>query len=153
MNDALIIRESLEKDSEAVYKLLCVIANLHKNGRPDIFCELVSKYTVEQVKKRLATEDNGVFVAEYNGDVVGYVFCDVITEGNGLTLYIDDLCVDESVRRMGIGKKLLDRASLYAKEKQCRHIMLNVWEFNESAIEFYKNYGFSTRSRHLEMNI
>ena len=153
MNEKLIVRESKEKDSEAVYKLLRTIAQLHKNGRPDIFSDLISKYTIDQVRERLSAADNGIFIAEYKGDVVGYVFCEVIVEGNGLTLYIDDLCVDEMVRCMGIGKKLLDRASLYAKEKHCRMIMLNVWEFNENAVRFYENYGFSTRSRHLELNI
>lgn len=153
MNNNVIIRKSAEKDSNAVYELLRVIAELHKNGRPDIFADLTSKYTLEQVRERLESTDNGVFVAEYKTEVVGYIFCDVIKEGNGLTLYVDDLCVDNSFRRMGIGKMLLDEASLYAKEKQCRLIMLNVWEFNESAIDFYENYGFTTRSRHLEMPV
>ena len=41
----------------------------------------------------------------------------------------------------------------YAKEKNCRMIMLNVWEFNESALDFYEKYGFTTRTRHLELTI
>ena len=153
MNNNVIIRESDVKDSNAVYNLLLTIAKLHKDARPDVFANLVSKYTPEQVGARLSKQDNGVFVAEVEGNVVGYVFCDVIKEGDGLTLYIDDLCVDEAYRRLGIGKMLIDMAKRYASEKNCRCVMLNVWEFNESAVRFYENYGFSTRSRHLEMKI
>lgn len=153
MNDNILIRKSIAEDTEAVYALLKTIADLHKNGRPDVFGELTSKYTPEQVRERLSREDSGVLVAEYNSKVVGYVFCDIIKEGNGLTLYVDDLCVDSSVRRMGIGRKLLDAASTYGKSKQCRCLMLNVWEFNKSAVEFYEKYGLTTRSRHLEKNL
>ena len=153
MSNNVIIRESDVKDSNAVYNLLMVIAKLHKDARPDVFANLVSKYTPEQVSSRLSKSDNGVFVAEVEGNVVGYVFCDVIKEGDGKTLYVDDLCIDEAYRRLGIGKMLIDRAKSYAFEKNCRCVMLNVWEFNESAVRFYENYGFSTRSRHLEMKL
>ncbi len=153
MENNVLIRESKKEDSPAVYSLLRVIAELHKTGRPDIFVDLVSKYTLDEVGARLSQNDSGVFVAEYQSNVVGYVFCEVKTEGSGKTLYIDDLCVDQSVRRMGIGRMLIDKAAEYAKQKNCCRLMLNVWEFNKSAVEFYENYGFETRSRHMEINI
>ncbi len=149
----VIIRKSITKDANAVHRLLRVIADLHKNGRPDMFPNLTSKYTVDEVRERLSKEENGVFVAEQNGEVVGYVFCDVIKEGNGLTLYIDDLCVDPEARRCGVGKKLLDKAREYGAEKECNFLMLNVWEFNKNAVEFYEKYGFTTRTRHMEIKI
>lgn len=149
----VIIRESKEEDSLSVYNLLRIIADLHKNGRPDMFPDLVSKYTVDEVKERLSKPDNGVFVAEKEGSVVGYVFCDVIREGVVNTLYIDDLCVDPSARKMGIARMLMDKAKEYAKEKNCAYLMLNVWEFNENAVRFYENYGFETRTRHMEIKL
>lgn len=149
----VIIRESKEEDSLSVYTLLRIIADLHKNGRPDMFPDLVSKYTVDEVKERLSKSDNGVFVAEKEGSVVGYVFCDVIREGAVNTLYIDDLCVDPSARKMGIARILMDKAKEYAKEKNCAYLMLNVWEFNENAVRFYENYGFETRTRHMEIKL
>lgn len=148
-----VVRQSCDNDAEAVYGLLKIIAELHKNARPDMFPNLESKYTLDEVRERLSKEDNGVFVSETDGVVNGYVFCDILTEGCGMTLYVDDLCVDPSARRQGIASKLMDRAKEYAKEKNCRMIMLNVWEFNESALDFYEKYGFTTRTRHLELTI
>lgn len=153
MNENLIVRNSVADDAEAVYRLLCIIAKVHKNGRPDIFSDLLSKYTLEEVRARLSKDENSVFVAELNGSVLGYIFCDIIKEGNGLTLYIDDLCVDPEARRCGIATALMDYACAYGKEKGCRRLMLNVWEFNRSALDFYKKYGFTTRTRHLEMQL
>ena len=153
MDNNVLIRESRISDSASVYSLLRVIAELHKSGRPDIFVDLVSKYTEEQVINRLSQDDNGVFVAEIDSKVIGYIFCETKNEGDGKTLYIDDLCVDRSARRMGVGRMLVDKARAYAEEKGCNRLLLNVWEFNKNAIDFYEDYGFSTRSRHMEMNI
>ncbi len=147
----LILRQSNINDSNSVYELLKIIAKLHKEGRPDVFTNLESKYTLDEVCHRLSKEDNGVFIAEYENTVVGYIFCEIIEEGDGQTLYIDDLCVLPNARRMGVGKALMDYAASYGKSKQCRFLMLKVWEFNQNAVNFYENYGFKTRSRHLEM--
>lgn len=152
-NGSVIVRNSKTEDSESVHSLLRIIADLHKNGRPDMFPDLTSKYSFEQVQARLSAPENGVFVAESNGSVVGYIFCDIIKEGKGNTLYIDDLCVDPDCRRMGIGKKLLDKAKSYANETKCSFLMLNVWEFNSNAVDFYKKYGFETRTRHMEIKL
>ncbi len=153
MNEKLIVRKASAEDAEAVHSLLLIIGDLHRNGRPDMFPNLVSKYDVAQVRDRLSRETSGVFVAECDSAVVGYVFCDIIEEGDGQTLYVDDLCVDPSARRMGIGNALMDRAAEYGRETNCRCLMLNVWEFNSSAVRFYEKYGLTTRTRHLEMKL
>ena len=79
MNE-ITVRNSRVSDTESIYKLLRVIADLHRTARPDMFDGLISKYTESEVEKRLSNEDNGVFVAEIEGAVVGYVFCEVIKE-------------------------------------------------------------------------
>ena len=150
---SLIIRESKVDDSEFVYRLLLNIATLHREARPDVFEGLVSKYTLPEVQNRLSKPDNGVLVAEIDETVVGYVFCEIIKEGSGNTLYIDDLCVDPEYRSNGIGKMLLDAAKEYATAKSCSCVMLNVWEFNTGAISFYEKNGFETRSRHMEIKL
>ncbi len=151
MNETLIIRPAIPDDACDVHRLLGLIADLHREGRPDIYPNLTCKYSLSQVTERLSLTESGVFVAELNNKIAGYVFCDIIQEGIGLTLYIDDLCVDPEFRKGGIGGALLDKASEYGKEKNCRCMMLNVWEFNAPALRFYEKYGLKPRSRHLEM--
>lgn len=153
MNSSISVRQAVVSDASKVYDLLKIIGKLHRDGRPDMFPDLVSKYDPSQVAERLSETENGVFVAVVEEKVVGYVFSEIIAEGNGKTLYVDDLCVDPEYRRMGIAKALMDRASEYGRESDCVFLMLNVWEFNESAVRFYEKYGLETRSRHLEMKL
>lgn len=149
----VLIRDGIVADAGDVYRLLCIIADLHRNGRPDMFPGLVSKYTIPQLEERLAKENHGIIVAELDGSVVGYVFCDIIKEGNGLTVYVDDLCVEPKARGKGIGCALMDKAAEYGKNNGCCQLMLNVWEFNSSAVKFYEKYGLKTRTRHMEMKL
>ena len=151
MKDKVFIRKASVLDTQAVYNLLLIIADLHKKGRPEMFPDLVSKYTVGEVKERLSKEDSGVFVAELDGNTVGYVFCDVITEGAVQTLYIDDLCVDEKKRGKHIGKKLFEAAIKLAKENNCYNLTLNVWSCNSSAMRFYEAQGLVPQKVGMEL--
>ena len=67
------------------------------------------------------------------------------------TLYVDDLCVDESARGKGIGTALMDAAVAFARAKSCHNVDLNVWEFNEGARAFYERYGMHTMKRYMEI--
>ncbi|MEH7459180.1 GNAT family N-acetyltransferase [Bacillus sp. JJ1127] len=55
-------------------------------------------------------------------------------------LHIDFLWVDESVRHEGYGSQLLNKIEEFAKEKQCRLILLDSFSFQ--APEFYKKHGY-----------
>ncbi|MUT65231.1 N-acetyltransferase [Paenibacillus sp. NEAU-GSW1] len=53
---------------------------------------------------------------------------------------IQYLFVDESVRKFGYGKKLLEAVEKIAKEKACDFIKLDTLSFQ--ALDFYKKQGF-----------
>ena len=82
-----------------------------------------------------------------SGTVMGYAFCifqrhigdHVLTDI--LTLYIDDLCVDETARGRHIGTQLYEHVLSFAREKGCYNVTLNVWAFNEDALAFYRKRG------------
>ena len=58
-----------------------------------------------------------------------------------LTLYIDDLCVDEQCRGKHIGKALYEHVLSFAREKGCHNVTLNVWSLNGPARRFYDAMG------------
>ena len=82
-----------------------------------------------------------------NDEVEGYCFCIIQQHVNDnvltdiKTLYIDDLCVDESLRGKHIGKKLYEAAIMLAKKLGCYNLTLNVWSCNQSAMRFYEAQG------------
>lgn len=66
-------------------------------------------------------------------------------------LLIEDLCVAQAYRRNRIGSRLFEYIHEYAKTKKIDSIELNVWNFNQNAIEFYENLGMSVKHVRYEM--
>lgn len=143
----MILRFAQERDIPALNRLLRQVLKVHHSGRPDIFRPDTKKYTDEELKDLLSDPLSPIFVAESDGEVLGYAFCQIQeTKGSLLlqdrkSLYIDDLCVEELCRKQGIGKALLDHVILYAKSLHCHSITLNVWALNEPAHRFYERNG------------
>ena len=142
-----MIRRAKEKDIPKIEDLLLQVCLVHHNGRPDIF-NVGRKYSAEELNLMLADESRPILVStDENDEVMGYCFCiyqrhenhSVLTDVK--TLYIDDLCVDESLRGRHIGKELYEAALKLAKESECYNLTLNVWSCNPSAMKFYEAQG------------
>lgn len=154
----IIIRKAQRSDSKGILRLLEQIADLHHQGRPDIFKSNTKKYTEDEFAIILKDEDKPIFVAvDEDGNVSAYVFCMITSYKDHAvfkdcrSLYIDDFCVNEGARGQNIGKKLFEAVKTYAKEMGVYNIDLNVWEFNQGAIRFYEKCGFVTQRRTMEM--
>ncbi len=140
------IRRAEEKDIPRILDLLVQVNMVHHNGRPDLFKGPATKYTKEELSKILEDENTPVFVAADEADQVqGYAFCIFQQHKNDhiltdiKTLYIDDLCVDETARGQHIGRALYEQMLLFAKEQGCYNVTLNVWSCNPSAMKFYES--------------
>ncbi len=83
-------------------------------------------------------------VAEENGRIEGFALYYVrYSTWKGQRMYLEDLIVTEKMRGKGLGKLLLDRLIIEAKEKNLSGIIWQVLEWNEPAINFYKKYNAS----------
>ena len=137
-------------------KLLDQVDLVHHNGRPDIF-KIGRKYNDTQILEIFGDDTRPVFVAEDDeGIVQGYCFC-IIEESVGdnvivdhKTLYIDDLCVDETCRGKGVGKLLYQHAVGFARSIGCHNITLNVWDCNPGARAFYDSLGMKPMKTYME---
>ena len=154
----LWIRRAEKKDMGRINDLLYQVLDVHHKGRPDLFKGNVKKYTDEELGKILAAEKTPVFVAEDSeGIVQGYAFCVYVQHLNNniltdiKTIYIDDLCVDESARGQKIGKRLYEHVLDFAKANGCYNVTLNVWSCNESAMKFYENCGLKPQKVGMEV--
>lgn len=151
------IRLAQAGDCDSILELLRAIAALHREGRPDLFREGASKYSKEELLELFQNPNTPVFVAEADGRVAGYAFCQVIEHKNDgalndmTTLYLDDLCVDEGMRGQGLGKKLFEHVKEYAVKQGCYSVDLNVWAFNTSARSFYERLGMQEKKRCMEL--
>lgn len=155
--EELAIRRAKESDIPTINKLLYEVLKVHSDVRPDLFKAGTKKYTDEEIKEILEDDKTPVFVAEKEGNVVGYAFCvhqQYINNNNMTdikTLYIDDLCVDEAARGAHVGKALYEYVLNYAKAEGYYNVTLNVWADNVNAVKFYEKIGLKIQKIGMEM--
>ena len=143
------IRRAEAKDLNGIRKLLFQVNQLHADGRPDLFKSGGIKYTDREILEIIADNRRPVYVFAPEDQVLGYVFCvfEETAETSSLrpmrTLYIDDLCVDETARGQHIGQRLYGRAVQLARDSGCARVTLHAWNFNEKAFGFYEKLGMS----------
>lgn len=151
------IRRAVPEDIPGIIRLLYQVDMVHHNGRPDLFRGPATKYGEAQLREIIADDSTPVFVfADDDGAVRGHAFCifqqhrddPVLTDIR--TLYIDDICVDEQVRRQHIGERLYRRVLDFAREAGCYNITLNVWACNPAAQAFYEKCGMKPQKIGME---
>lgn len=150
-----MIRRAEEKDIEGLIELLYQVDAVHHGIRPDLFKGNTPKYSEQDLKAILTDEDKPIFVYD-EGKVLGHAFCQVseVRDHRLLqdikTLYIDDICVDETARGKHIGQALYEFVRDYARSIGCYNITLNVWEGNDAAFSFYKSMGMQVQKTGME---
>ena len=141
------VRRAEAHDIPAILSLLLQVDMVHHNGRPDLFKGPATKYNAEELKAILSDDETPVFVcADEEDRVLGHGFCVLQHSGGQLmvehtTLYIDDICVDEAARGLGVGRALYEHILSYAREKGAYNVTLNVWTCNPGAMAFYEKLG------------
>lgn len=109
----------------------------------------LNEATMKQVfENGIRSEHQHYLCVEVDERIVG--FCSLSVKNNlwqqGNLGHIDELVVDESFRRKGIGTELLDRIIRIAAEKGCRRIELDSALHRTKAHEFYEKCGFKNRA-------
>ncbi|OUO32078.1 GNAT family N-acetyltransferase [Olsenella sp. An293] len=153
------IRRACEKDLGGVHRLLSQVLTVHAEGRPDLFRAGTRKYTDDELLAMFVDDARPVFVAvdEKNGErVLGHAFCEVqdFRGSNNmqpiLSIYVDDICVDEASRGQHVGTALYRHVLDFARELGCHNVTLNVWACNPGARAFYEAMGMSVQKTCLE---
>ena len=133
----MIIRPGKKSDIPQVFDLIKELAEYEKA------LDKVSN-TVEKL------EEDGfgpnpvydLFVAEIENSIVGIALTYYrFSTWRGKVMYLEDLIVKEHMRRKGIGKKLFDMVLDHAKVTSCVGLSLQVLDWNDLGINFYKKYN------------
>ena len=153
----MLIRRAQERDIPRMGDLLLQVCRVHCEGRPDLFRAGGRKYDDDELRGLLNDEERPVLVAEDEcGFVMGYAFCIYqrhLGEGSFndmVTLYLDDLCVDEKCRGQHVGRALYKAVLDMARENGCYNVTLNVWAENPSARRFYEHCGLQVQKIGME---
>jgi len=100
-----------------------------------------------QVDADLERDPQGVFVADRDGDVVGYIttYCDRET-GVG---YIPNLAVDAEQRGSGIGRALIEHAIAHFREQGMENARIETLQQNPIGQHLYPSCGFREVARQI----
>jgi ribosomal protein S18 acetylase RimI-like enzyme len=108
-------------------------------------------------KKRIKEEKSIAFVAEYEKKIIGYLIGCIKKPEDYRTVKLiaelENMLIEESYRKKGIGKMLINNFIKWVKENKINRIKVSVYDKNTNAIEFYKKTGFTNYSLTLEGEI
>lgn len=93
------------------------------------------------------TDDNpaGIFVAEKEGEVAGYITCSA--DRRALSGQIINLAVDGRFRGRGLGRALIERAHEYFREEGMLYARIETLEQNDLCMAFYPRTGYREVAR------
>ena len=133
----MIIRPGKKGDIPQVFDLIKELAEYEK-----------AHDKVSNTVERLEEDGFGpnpvyeLFVAENENKIVGIALTYYrFSTWRGRVMYLEDLIVKEHMRRKGIGKKLFDMVLDHAKVTRCVGLSLQVLDWNDLGINFYKKYN------------
>ncbi|REJ11261.1 GNAT family N-acetyltransferase [Halobacillus trueperi] len=151
------IRKAEQDDYESLLPLFKQIHEFHVFARPDLYIENSTPVAQEFFKSQLMDGKQHIFVAAIGIDIVGVIVTmeEEIIQNSFVkarkVLFINSLCVSETHRKIGVGKKLTTYVFDFGRSLGVDSIELGVSEENTSAIDFYRSMGMTTKSRKMEM--
>ncbi|MEH6662818.1 MAG: GNAT family acetyltransferase [Parasphingorhabdus sp.] len=86
----------------------------------------------------LANETSAILLAHIEGQLVA----SVMTGFDGHRGWVYYLAVAPDARKQGLGRKMMEAAEAWLRERDAPKIQLMVRDDNEAAIEFYKALGY-----------
>ena len=129
----LTIREAKETDYEVILQLIKEFAAAQKTP------EQVTN-SVELMKKE--KEFFNCLVADVDGKIAGFAnFFFSYYSWSGKSLYLNDLYVTGEFRGKKIGTALMKKLIALAKAEDCKKLRWQVSNWNEKAIDFYRDFG------------
>lgn len=154
------IRTAAAEDYKRLCELFDEVDALHRAKLPHIFegpdgPVREHDYYLEWI----SDEKVGLFLAELGEKTVGFVHI-VLNDTPAIPIFVprryavvDSIGVSSKFQNRGIGRMLMDTVHTWAISRGATSVELNVYEFNKSAIVFYKSLGYDTLSRKMSKEL
>ena len=154
-----MIRYAVLQDIPAVNRLRVQVGEMHAAALPDLFKPGFPQPLQDYAYRRLESDKTDIMVCEHDGAIQGFAVVEYCRKDETPahpaqeSCYIHEFGVDEDCRRQGIARELMAFIRREAAAKGYRHLELDMWEFNQSALAFYEAMGFHTIRRYMSMNL
>jgi diamine N-acetyltransferase len=152
------IRFAAVEDAETLTRIAWksfydAFADHPKNAPDDLKSYMDEAFTQKTIAGELADNDITYFIAEIDGEMVGYAKLkrnsrEDCTSGENPIELCRLYSVNEFIGK-GIGKTLMLHCLKYAEENANDFMWLGVWEYNFRAQKFYEKFGFEKCGEHV----
>ncbi|BCL69607.1 N-acetyltransferase [Vibrio nigripulchritudo] len=143
------IRAAQVEDLEALNKFMYQLHDYHHRETPDLFKSPEEVEQEKSISRYIDDPECFVYVAEDDEQsLVGFVsghFCELqssimkpVTMGS-----IDEIFVTPEHRKTGVAQMLFERLETAFKECGVKQMFVEVWHFNEAALNFYNKLGLN----------
>ncbi|WP_274468259.1 MULTISPECIES: GNAT family N-acetyltransferase [unclassified Paenibacillus] len=153
------IRPAQAEDYEAVNAIIRFGQEEHAAALPDRFARLDRVVAMGWYRSFADVQHKAILVAEFGEIVVGVAMLEMKKSPSYEALvprtyaYMNELAVSPDCQRRGIGTQLYKASAEWAKERGASSLELNVWEFNERAVAFYRSIGMVTLNRTMSADL
>ncbi len=148
----MIIRAATKADIPALCRLMQHVQDVHAEAHPEVFQPVLDPGPAADFFAGVLTSDrNLVLVAEIDGDIAGYVWCEERERAETFygkaahTGYIHHISVTPEQRRAGIGKDLVANAVARLQDRGAVRVGVDFWSFNDRARAFFTGLGFAVQ--------
>lgn len=151
----LKIRKADERDAKLLAALGAVTfyeAYFETDDPHDIADYIAKTYSLDRIKSEIKDKNSTFYIAEVEGKAVGFAKLrenskpDCLKDEN--TIELHRIYLVERFWRKGIGRKLINKCIIVAKQKGYESLWLGTWEANLKAQKFYKNLNFTEAGEH-----
>ena len=148
------LRPATKEDYDVLFELFSETQTMHYVGMPDFFKPAKKdKFFYTYFDEVIKSEDKHLIIGFDNDKPFGYIYYVIsklpqnVYRTEERIIYINHIVVKKSYQGRGLGRALINHAMHVAKKEKIKKIGLDVWLFNEGAIKFFHNQGFSVHNQ------
>ncbi len=152
------IRRATVDDAQLLAHLLEPVHRIHAEARPELFKPHSATGEILDVFRHVLSDaDNYIFIAETDGQTVGYVYAQVERRPENPYTYamdfvhVEQISVNDDQRGKGCGQQLMNTVYDLARKLGISRVTLGVWAFNTQARRFYEKQGFTDFVHRMEI--
>lgn len=151
------IRQATSDDAQTLAQLNVHVQQVHADARPEVFKPPIDDAWVEAIADRIRSLEGTFFIAEIDGEAVGYLYAEHIERPDNVFTYvreyvlIDQMSVNPEYYGTGVADQLMQTVKDWTSAQGIERIVLGVWAFNQRAIRFYEKQGFTHFIHRMEL--
>ena len=155
--EQILVRPACFQELARVNEIRAFVNDVHVAGRPDTFRPGFCRELEQILYKRFEAETWNILVALLEGEIAGFASVEYLDRPETpynlarKIYHVEVFGVDPRFHRKGVATALVEYMKRDAAQRGYPRIELDMWEFNQGALQFYENVGFATYRRHMEL--